>query len=182
MPRPRDVLSSGELGTRLRGCRRLRTSRAPLQNSLKLQKAAARLAGGAALHDALNGAGYTASQSSALHFSGAASDSQIAGTLTANYCRTLTDPSLREIGAERRGRDVWMVLAAPVSLPTAADAVPSADASWTLVNAARAAGRRCGAKYFAPAAPLGARRGPDPRGSRAFARHGKVRRVRSPRT
>jgi hypothetical protein len=76
------------------------TSRAPLQNSLKLQKAAARLAGGAALQDALKAAGYTASQSSALHFSGAASDSQIAGTLTANYCRTLTNPELREIGAE----------------------------------------------------------------------------------
>ena len=84
----------------------------------------------------------------------AASDSQIAGTLTANYCRTLTNPSLREIGAERRGRDLWMVLAAPVSLPTAADASAVSQRILALVNGARAAGRHCGAKYFAPAASL----------------------------
>jgi uncharacterized protein YkwD len=130
------------------------TARVPLQNSLRLQKAAARLAGGAALQDALKAAGYTASQSSALHFSGVASDSQIAGALTANYCRTLTNPALREIGAERRGRDLWMVLAAPVSVPTAADAGVVSQRILALVNGARAAGRHCGAKYFAPAAAV----------------------------
>jgi uncharacterized protein YkwD len=98
--------------------------------------------------------GYVASESAALHFSGAASDSQIAGMLTANYCRTLVNPALREIGAERRGRDVWMVLAAPVSMPKPADAVSVSRRILELVNAARAAGRRCGAKYFAPSAPL----------------------------
>jgi uncharacterized protein YkwD len=129
-------------------------TRAPLQNNPKLQKAAGRLREGAALHDALTAVGYVASQSAALHFSGAVSDSQIAGMLTANYCRTLIDPALREIGVERRGRDVWMVLAAPVSMPTAADAAAVSRRILELVNAARAAGRRCGAKYFAPAAPL----------------------------
>jgi uncharacterized protein YkwD len=74
--------------------------------------------------------------------------------LTANYCRTLINPKLREIGAERRGREVWMVLAAPVSLPTAADADSVSQHILDLVNAARAAGRRCGAKYFAPVASL----------------------------
>ncbi len=138
---------------RQQGCP-VAATRAPLQNSLKLQKAAARLAGGAALQDALRAAGYTASQSSALHFSGAASDSQIAGALTANYCRTLTNPSLREIGAERRGRDLWIVVAAPVSLPTAAEAGTVSQRILALVNGARAAGRHCGGKYFVPAAPL----------------------------
>src|SRR4029077_15552471 len=117
---------------------------APLQNSLKLQKAAARLAGGAALQDALKAAGYTASQSSALHFSGAATDSQISGALTANYCRTVTNPLLREIGAERRGRDLWMGLSAPVSVPTAADAPAVSQRILELVNGARAVGRHCG--------------------------------------
>ncbi|HXC10872.1 MAG TPA: CAP domain-containing protein [Steroidobacteraceae bacterium] len=128
--------------------------RASLQNNPKLQKAAGRLSYGAALHDALTAVGYVASESAALHFSGAASDAQIARMLTANYCRTLIDPALREIGAERRGRDVWVILAAPVSMPTAADAVAVSRRILELVNAARAAGRRCGAKYFAPAAPL----------------------------
>jgi uncharacterized protein YkwD len=138
---------------RLRSCNASAT-RIPLQNNLKLEKAAGRLAGGAALHEALAIAGYLAAESSALHFSGAVSDAQIARTLTANYCRTLINPTLREIGAARRGREVWIVLAAPVSLPTAGDADSVSRHILDLVNAARAAGRRCGAKYFAPVAPL----------------------------
>jgi uncharacterized protein YkwD len=138
---------------RLHGCAGSAT-RAPLQINPKLQKAAGRVREGAALHEALTAVGYVASESAALHFSGTASDSQIAGMLTANYCRTLIDPALREIGSERRGRDVWMVLAAPVSMPTAADAASVSRRILDLVNAARAAGRRCGTRYFAPAAPL----------------------------
>jgi uncharacterized protein YkwD len=129
-------------------------SRAPLQNNLKLQQAAVRLAGGAALQDALRGAGYTSSQSAALHFSGSGSDSQIGAALTANYCRTLTNPLLKELGAERRVRDLWIVLAAPVSVPAAADAGAVSQRILALVNGARAVGRHCGSKYFSPAAPL----------------------------
>jgi uncharacterized protein YkwD len=81
-------------------------------------------------------------------------DAQIARTLTAHDCATLINPKLREIGVQRRGHDVWMVLAAPVSLPTAADAASVSQHILDRVNAARAAGRRCGARYFAPAAPL----------------------------
>jgi uncharacterized protein YkwD len=138
---------------RQRGCHASAT-RVPLQNSLKLQNAAGRLARGSALHEALGAAGYVASESSALHLSGSVSDAQIARTLTANYCRTLIDPNLREIGAERRGSQVWLVLAAPVALPAAADAASVSRRILDLVNAARAAGHRCGAKYFAPVAPL----------------------------
>jgi uncharacterized protein YkwD len=138
---------------RQRGCN-VSSARVPLQNNPKLQNAAGRLAGGLALHEALAAAGYLASESSALHFSGVVSDAHIVRTLTANYCRTLIDPKLREIGSERRGREVWMVLAAPVPLPAAADAASVSRHMLDLVNAARAAGRRCGAKYFAPVAPL----------------------------
>lgn len=138
---------------RLRGCN-VSATRVALQNNLKLQRAAGRLAAGAALHDALAAVGYVASESSALHFSGTVSDAQIGRTLTASYCRTLTNPTLREVGAERRGHEVWMVLAAPVALPTVADAVTVSQHILDLVNAARATGRRCGAKYFAPVAPL----------------------------
>jgi uncharacterized protein YkwD len=138
---------------RQRGCH-ASAARVPLQNSLKLQNAAGRLAGGAGLHEALGAAGYVASESSALHLSGPVSDAQIARTLTANYCRTLADPNLREMGAERRGSQVWLVLAAPVALPVAADAASVSRRILDLVNAARAAGHRCGAKYFAPVAPL----------------------------
>jgi len=46
-------------------------SRVPLQNSPKLQSAAARVAAGTALQSALAAAGYLASESEELHFSGA---------------------------------------------------------------------------------------------------------------
>jgi uncharacterized protein YkwD len=138
---------------RQRSCH-VSATRAPLQNSPRLQNAAGRLAGGSALHEALAASGYTASESSALHFSGAVDDAQIIRTLTASYCRTLTNPKLREIGSQRRGQEVWMVFAAPVALPTAGDAVAVSRHILDLVNAARAAGRRCGTKYFPPVAPL----------------------------
>ena len=47
-----------------------------------------------------------------------------------------------------------MVLAAPASMPTAAEAGAVSQRILDLVNAARRGGRRCGTKYFAPAAPL----------------------------
>jgi uncharacterized protein YkwD len=127
---------------------------APFKNSMALQKAARRLAGGEALQDAMAAEGYLSSESVALHFSGAVSDAQIARALSAKHCGDLTNPKLREIGADRRGREVWMVLAAPVSLLTAADAESVSRHILDLVNEARAAGRRCGGKYFAPAGPL----------------------------
>jgi uncharacterized protein YkwD len=125
-----------------------------LQVSLKLQNAASRLAGGGDLHEALARVGYTGSEFSTLHVSGAVSDAQVSRILTANYCRTLTDPKLREFGAERRGAELWMVLAAPVSVPSAADADSVSRHILELVNQARAAGHRCGSKYFAAVAPL----------------------------
>jgi len=138
---------------RLRGCH-AGAARTRLRVDPRLQSAAGRLAAGAGLHHALAAQGYLASQSAALHLSGAVNDAQIAHALTANYCPTLTDPALWEVGTERRGRDVWIVMAAPVSMPAAADAASVSLSILKRVNAARAAGRRCGARYFAPAAPL----------------------------
>jgi uncharacterized protein YkwD len=147
-----DVLTAVN-GARQRGCGPF-AMRPPFQSNPMLQRAAGRLAGGADLRDALTAAGYVASESSSLHLSGAVNDAQITRMLSANYCRTLTDPKLRDLGAERRGHDVWILLAAPVSMPTAVDAASVSHQILRLVNAARAAGRRCGAKYFGPAEPL----------------------------
>ena len=138
---------------RQHGCH-VTAARTALQGNSKLQRAAQRLARGAALHDALAAEGYVASESSALHFSGAMSPSEIAHALTSQYCQTLTDPNLREFAMQRRGREVWVLLAAPVAAPVAADAAAVRGRILELVNAARAAGRRCGARFFAPAMPL----------------------------
>lgn len=147
-----DVLAAVN-SARQRDCH-VSATRVPLQSNLKLQRAAGWLAGGSSLRDSLRAVRYVASESSALHFTGAVSDVQIVRMLSANYCSTLTNPKLREIGVEVRGRELWLLLAAPVALPSVADATLVSRHILELVNAARAAGRRCGMKYFAPAAPL----------------------------
>jgi uncharacterized protein YkwD len=121
---------------------------------MPLQQAAQRYSRGASLQSAIAGAGYLAAQSAAVHLSGATSDAQIEGMLIARDCRTLQDARLREFGAEQRGRDIWMILAAPVVLPARGDAASVSRTILELVNAARVTGRRCGSKYFGPAAPL----------------------------
>src|SRR5450631_3150733 len=126
----------------------------PLQGNAKLQQAAKRYADGASLQSAVASAGYLATQSSAIHLTGPESDAEIERMLGAHYCRTLRDATLREFGAERRGRDVWMVLAAPITLPAPGDAASVERRILGLVNEARAAGRRCGGKYFSPVGPL----------------------------
>ncbi len=128
--------------------------RTPLRESAALDRAVTRLAGGAVLRTALADAGYLASRSAALHVSAAGGEAPVRRLLASRYCATLTDPALREFGALRRGSDLWLVLAAPVSLPAPADAARLQGRILDLVNAARREGRRCGARYFPPVAPL----------------------------
>jgi uncharacterized protein YkwD len=138
---------------RMQGCGPS-AARTPLYAAVKLQQAAKRYAGGATLQNSLADSGYLAAQSAAIHLSGPASDDEIERMLAAHECRALQDPRLREFGAERRGRDLWLMLAAPVALPDASHAASVTRGILDRVNEARAAGRRCGGKYFGPAAPL----------------------------
>ncbi len=142
-------VSSAVNSARLRDCGGV-ASRGAVRTDPKLQKAAGRLAGGAALHEALAAEGYLASQTSVLHFSEAPAPPQIARALSSHYCSTLSDPNLLEVGAARRGHELWIVLAAPVALPATADAASVRKKILDLVNAARVNGRRCGARYFPP--------------------------------
>lgn len=135
---------------RVRGCR----SAASLRGNHQLDVAAARMANGKSLRAALGSAGYFAAQSAAVHLSGAVSDADVSRILASDYCATLTDPKMTEMGGQRRAHDVWLVFAAPAPLPSTADAAPIGRQILRLVNAARARGRRCGAKAYPPAAPL----------------------------
>jgi len=128
--------------------------RTPLSGNSRLRQAAQRVAAGIPLHQALSSAGYLAAQSSAVHLSGAVSDAQVGRILAADYCGTLTDRRLSEIGAQRQGRDVWIVLAAPVAVPSAKDSSAISRQILDLVNRARLTGRRCGGKAYPPAPPL----------------------------
>jgi len=128
--------------------------RTPLIYSMPLQQAARRYSHGASLQSAVTDSGYVAAQSAAVHLSGPTSDADLESMLTARECRMLQDPGMREFGAEQRGHEVWMIFAAPAALSARGDAAAVSGAILDLVNTARAAGRRCGGKYFAPAAPL----------------------------
>lgn len=128
--------------------------RTPLYYNLQLEQAAKRYSDGASLQGAVADSGYLAAQSAAIHLSGPANDAEMERMLAAHDCRTLQDPKMREFGAVQRGREVWMVIAAPVALPARGDAASVSHSILELVNSARRAGRRCGGKYFAAAPPL----------------------------
>jgi uncharacterized protein YkwD len=128
--------------------------RTPLLYSPQLQRAAQRYSHGASLQSAIADSGYLAAQSAAIHLSGPSNDADTESMLIARECHTLQDPRMQQLGAEQRGRDIWIILAAPVELPARGDAVSVSRVILELVNAARAAGRSCGGKYFAPAGPL----------------------------
>ena len=136
---------------------------------MQLQQAAKRYSQGASLQSAIADANYLAAQSAAIHLSGPATDAEMARMLAARECRTLQDPRMRDFGAEQRGREVWMVFAAPVALAARGDQTSVSRAILDLVNAARAAGRRCGGKNFAPVAPLAL----DPALTRAALEHSR---------
>lgn len=146
-----DPLSAANWG-RLHGCGT--TGVSALQANAQLQVAARKLADGASLKTAIAAAGYLAASSSLLHLTGPLTDGDVQRVLTQHYCRTLRDPAFQDLGVERRGRDLWLVLAAPMALPAPRDAASIAGHILELVNQARAAGRRCGGKYFPPVAPL----------------------------
>jgi uncharacterized protein YkwD len=138
---------------RLRGCGAAAGLK-PLFYSTLLSNAAKRLADGLSLQTAMASSGYLAVESRELRLSGVATDAEIQRVLAEHYCRTLQDPRMRDFGVERRGREVWMVLAAPASVPKPEDAAAVSRLVLELVNKARAAGRRCGGKFFAPVGPL----------------------------
>jgi uncharacterized protein YkwD len=137
---------------RLHGC--ARGDRPALRENPKLRQAAQELARGASLKAALASVGYPANESSAVFLSGAGSDSAVGTVLASHDCPALIDPDIREMGAQRRGGDVWIVLAAPALLPAAGDSVLIRSQILELVNQARATGRRCGGKTYPSAAPL----------------------------
>jgi hypothetical protein len=124
---------------RLHGCGGGASPRKPLSYSARLSSAAKQLAGGISLQRAVSDSGYLAAKSTELHVSGVAGDADLQRVLAARYCRILQDSQLRDFGAQQRGREIWMVLAAPASLPATRNAAEVAREILERINAARAA-------------------------------------------
>lgn len=126
-----------------------------LRNDAALDRAAAALASGTDMKSAMAGSGYRATQAAMLEVTGT-SDTAVAKALAKKGCKDIADPAYREVGLATRDGSAWIVLAAPLDPPTAADASAVGSRVLALVNDARAGKRRCGLKRFAAAPPLAA--------------------------
>ena len=80
--------------------------------------------------------------------------SAIAGALGSRFCGDLATPELREVGIARAGPQLFILVAAPLPLPSPRDRAQVESEVLRLVNEARAQPRRCGRVAYPAAPPL----------------------------
>jgi len=157
-PTSRGVYSSDIVAAandvRLHGCRGSPGGAVRLRESSKLDDAARRLSRGDTLHSAAASAGYRATKSASVRITNVPDTLAIERVVARQFCSQVIDRGFREIGASRRGPDVWLVLAAPFSPPGPADREAVSRRVLDLTNEVRARGRACGNVSFPPAPPL----------------------------
>src|ERR1700724_1261177 len=126
----------------------------PLRENARLDQVARQLSQGAELRVAQRLAGYHAVSSFSVRISAVPASGDVGRIIGQQFCREATNPAFREIGSWRRGADVWLTFAAPLTPPGSHDR--AANSRWVLelINQARAAARRCGSTPFAAAPPL----------------------------
>jgi uncharacterized protein YkwD len=134
------------------GCGGTLPASPPLHHNAQLDRAAQAWAEGRQPAAAIEHSGYVAQSSATAHISGP--DSSEIALLKRSGCRTLTERTLSDIGLYRRGRDSWLVLAAPYTAPAREQAPVLAARALQLINDVRARGTRCGEKSFGPAPPV----------------------------
>ncbi|UUZ63343.1 CAP domain-containing protein [Polaromonas sp. P1-6] len=126
----------------------------PLRENTRLSGAAALIADGSKLGDALQAAGYRSVRAVQITLQGYSGAAALAQGAVGHSCSTVTHDELAEAGFHQRGTQTWIVLAAPFSPPGAAQADDVQARVLALVNEARARPRRCGNDSFAAARPL----------------------------
>jgi uncharacterized protein YkwD len=137
---------------RTQGCGRRPAAQPALRVDPHLDRAAALLAAGRELEDALTASGYRAVQAAVLEVSG--SPAAIERALADRGCKDIADAVYRDLGSVADGGKAWILLAAPLEAPPASQAAAVGARVLALVNDARAGRRRCGWKRFDPVAPL----------------------------
>lgn len=135
-------------------CVSSRAPHPPLLESRGLDEVARLLARGESLDQAELRADYRAARSLWIEISGATDDASVVRTVSRRFCRELAEPALRNIGEYRRGDELWLVVAQPLTPPPAQDAAAVSRLVLALTNAARARARSCGWRRFPPAQPL----------------------------
>ena len=119
-----------------------------------LDAVASGLSNGDSLHSALGRLPARPEFATSMHLVGVVDDRGIATAVAGHFCRDLQDRRLREIGVARTGHELFIVVIAPLDVPAPGSDSAVAREVLARVNAARAAGRRCGSTSFAPARPL----------------------------
>jgi uncharacterized protein YkwD len=148
-----DVVSSVNK-VRAQGCPGRHGGEAPLRENRQLDAVARQLARGIDLRRAEKEANYHAVASASVQISGVPDSGDIDRIVGRQFCSASTEPDFREIGAFRRGTDVWIALAQPFIPPLARDAAAISRRVLELTNEARAHSRRCGGTFFPAVAPL----------------------------
>jgi uncharacterized protein YkwD len=137
---------------RLQGCRGRTATMPGLHENARLDEAARRLSRGDNLHEATAAAGYRAIDSTSVHITNVPHDRDLALMMERQFCSRVMAGDLQDIGAYRRGADVWLVMAAPFSPPSPRQQGEIAHRVLELTNQARSQARRCG-NVALPAAP-----------------------------
>lgn len=109
---------------------------------------------GGRLQEAFGRSDYRFTNSASMHVEGTTDRKAILSILQANYCETITDATLKEIGVYQKRDGIWIVVATPFAAPGVKDAAQVGKQVLSLVNAARGKARKCGRKQFAAVAPL----------------------------
>jgi uncharacterized protein YkwD len=127
---------------------------APLRETRELDGAARALARGSTLHDALATLAVRPEFAAAVRLVGVSDDRSVTEAVTRRSCGDLGKPGLREIGVHWSGQSLYLVVAAPLPVPAAADRAHIEREILARVNAARAESRRCGATVYPAAAAV----------------------------
>ncbi|MDO9359524.1 MAG: CAP domain-containing protein [Polaromonas sp.] len=139
---------------RQQGCEDRGPRAGALRENSALSRAASLVAGGRQLNDAMKAAGYRAVRATQVSVSGITGPGALTRKALGKTCSAVMHRELQEVGFFQRGKQTWLVLAAPFAPPQPAQADDVQARVLALVNAARARPRNCGNKAFAAAPPL----------------------------
>ncbi len=147
-------VDKGVNAIRQRGCESKPGVRDALRRSRGLDEVARQWSKGGRLHEAIARTDYRVANSSSMKIEGAKNERALLQIIAGNYCETVLEPEFTEIGVYERGDTVWVVVAAPLTLPKADDMRQVAARVLQLVNEARAKPRKCGSRAFTPVPAL----------------------------
>lgn len=139
---------------RQQGCGSGPTRAPALREDPALSRAAALIAGGRPLQDAVKATGYRPLRSAQITVGGITGPGALTVKVLGKSCAAVMPAYLVDAGFHQRGKQTWVVLAEPFTAPAASQAAQIEARILALVNAARAQPRRCGNQSFAAVPPL----------------------------